>query len=95
VRGNTGLVPKPGGQVYHGTLYVSDDNSDGAAIIDAAYYPVAGIICAPAVRDQQCRETSCQGYPTGNGRTCSTIGYFANVKAFLDNNPQWRILSYN
>lgn len=34
-------------------------------------------------------ERACNGFPTGGDRYCSSFGYFANVRAYFDNNPGW------
>jgi hypothetical protein len=34
-------------------------------------------------------ERPCNGIPAGRDRTCSSLGYFANVRAYFDNNPGW------
>lgn len=36
----------------------------------------------------------CRGVPASETRTCTTKGWYANARAFFENNPGWYPLSY-
>ncbi|MGO4105783.1 hypothetical protein AB4Y63_17735 [Leifsonia sp. YAF41] len=87
-----------GGSCYNNLVTVKSVTTDplfgngdsgGPILVGAAGGGVLGVGVISGINTGGTNEKPCEGVASGGGRSCSVFGYFANVRAFFDNNSGW------